>query len=465
MEIVKAILNVINYVFMAYSLLYTLYLAVSVIVGSFRLYRGKKQRQYDNCYLDDIHLPISIIVPAYNEEVTIVDAINSLLKLDYKTYEIVIVDDGSKDKTSQILIAAFHMKKIDLPIHLVVPCEEEEYAYKTYAYKVPITLVRKVNGGSKADANNMGINASSYPYFLCMDADSLLQGNSLKEVAIPVLENENTIAVGGSIRILNDTKIRDGKIVNYQLPKNTLAAFQSMEYDRSFLLSRLFFDQINGSPNVSGAFGLFKKDVVVAVGGYDPAAIGEDMDLIMHLHQHCRDNKIPYGVRYASGAVCWTQAPETFKDLRSQRNRWHLGLKQNLRKYKKMILSPKYAALGLITLPAFILFEALSPIVEVLGLASIIVSLCLGLGNALSMLILIGVFALFGVGISLISYVSRAFTDDLKINVKDFFRILGLCFFELFFLHAYLLVVRFLATFKSSKKKLVWKSLTRKKNR
>lgn len=463
MQVVALIITILNYVFVVYSLLYTLYLTSSVVVGSFCLYDGKKKRRYHDYYLDEVKLPISIIVPAYNEEVTIVDSINSLLKLDYSTYEIIIVDDGSKDKTSETVIAAFQMHKVEIPIQRVVPSQPDEFTYKTFAYKVPITLVRKRNGGSKADANNMGINACNYPYFLDMDADSVLQSDSLQEIAIPVLEDENTVAVGGAIRILNDTKIRDGKIIDYQIPHNPLAAFQSMEYDRSFLLSRLFFDKFNGNLNVSGAFGLFRKDLVVKVGGYDQSSFGEDMDLVMNIHQYCHAHKIPYKVRYAPNAVCWTQAPETFKDIYSQRNRWHIGLRQALKKYHKMILSPRYGAVGLFTIPAYILFEALSPFVEVIGFISIVVASCMGLSNWVELLTLTGIFAAFGIFLSMISYVSRAFTLDLKINVKDFFKVLGICLLELVFFHPYFLAIRFMAAFKSTKKRRPWKSLARKK--
>lgn len=463
MEVVALILKILNYIFVGYTLLYTLFLATSAIVGSFRLYRAKKARFYNSYYRDEINIPISVIIPAYNEEVTIVDAINSLLKLDYKLYEIVVVDDGSKDNTSQVVIDAFKMSKINIPIRKVVKCQNDEYCYKTYAFRVPITLVRKVNGGSKADANNMGINACNYPYFICMDADSVLQKDSLKEIAIPVLEDSNTVAVGGSIRILNDTRIRDGELVEYHLPKNIVAAYQSMEYDRSFLMSRLFYDTIDGSLNVSGAFGLFKKDIVVQAGGYDPDAKGEDMDLIMHLHMYCRDNNIPYGVRYSANAVCWTQVPDTLGSLTKQRIRWHLGMKQNLGKYKKMALSPKYRSIGLVSIPAHFLFEMISPIVEIVGLISIIVSLSIGLGNIISMLILTAIFACFGFLISLISYVSRVYTLNLKISFKDFFYILGICFIEAFFMHEFLLGVRFASTFISSKKKRKWETNARKK--
>src|SRR5574344_961018 len=228
MGIFEQILYYVNFFFLAYTILYSLFLFVSVIVGSMTLYHMKKERRLKNYYIEDIHVPISIIVPAYNEEVTIVDSINSLLKLDYKTYEIVIVDDGSKDNTSKVLISTFNMIKIDAPIQKVVNCAKEEYVYKTFAYKVPITLVRKVNGGSKADANNMGINVSRYPYFLCMDADSVLQSNSLREISMPITEDDSVVAVGGSVRILNDVTIKEGKIAHFEFAHNPLAAYQAM---------------------------------------------------------------------------------------------------------------------------------------------------------------------------------------------------------------------------------------------
>ena len=209
-------------------------------------------------------MPVSIIVPAYNEQLTVMDIVQSLLQLDYALYEIVIVDDGSTDGMSERLVEHFNMERIYRPIRKKIPCEAEQAVYMTCKQKVPITLICKNNGG-KADALNMGINASKYPYFICMDADSVLQSDALRNIIRPILEEENVIACGGLIRILNNVVLEKGQVLGYGIPKKPLVGMQMLEYDRSFLASRLLFDKFNGNLIISGAFGLFRKDMSYAL--------------------------------------------------------------------------------------------------------------------------------------------------------------------------------------------------------
>ena len=201
------------------------------------------------------------------------------------------------------LINEFNMKLIRRPIQNSIECSPAEFVYEAMYGNISITLIRKKNGG-KADSLNMGINACRFPYFICMDADSILQYDSLSKIVKPVLENENVIAVGGAIRPANSVEINRGRITNYKLPSNIIACMQLLEYDRSFLASRILFDKFNGSLIISGAFGLFKKEAVIAAGGYDPTTMGEDMELVVKLHDYYVSNDLPYHIRYATDAVC-----------------------------------------------------------------------------------------------------------------------------------------------------------------
>lgn len=264
-EGIKLFLDWVGYFFIAYLIGYSTFLFISVLLGSIDLYKIHRREIMKNILPSDYYIPISIVVPAYNEEVTVVETIKSMLTLDYRSYEIIVVDDGSKDATSKKLIEAFNMRLVNRPINRQIECQPEEFIYETRAYKVPITLIRKKNGG-KADSLNMGINASNFPYFICMDADSVLQYDSLKKISQPVLEYDDIVAVGGIIRISNDAVLENGKVVKYKMPKSILASMQVLEYDRSFLAARILFDKFNGSLIISGAFGLFKKDVVIAAG-------------------------------------------------------------------------------------------------------------------------------------------------------------------------------------------------------
>lgn len=347
-DVLKAALQVVGGFFAVYMVGYASFLFLSVTVGSASLYGAKRRNALKSELHSEYYVPVTIVVPAHNEGVTIEATIRSLLALDYRTYEIVVVDDGSTDNTSEVLRDTFQMFRINRPIQRRLRCQRVEAVYETRAWKVPITLIQKRNGG-KADALNMGINASRYPYFLCMDADSVLQRDSLEKIVRPVLEDDRVVAVGGAVRPCNGAEIEDGVVVRYRMPNKLLPCMQVLEYDRSFLAARILFDQFNGSIIISGAFGLFKKSVVVGAGGYDTTTMGEDMELVMKLHVFCREHSLPYSIRYATDAICWTQAPEKLSDLCKQRRRWHIGLFQSMTRHRKMLTDTKYGMVGLVS--------------------------------------------------------------------------------------------------------------------
>lgn len=250
-DVLKAALQVVGGFFVAYMIGYASFLFLSVTVGSSALYGAKRRNALKNELRGEYYVPVSIIVPAHNESVTIESTVRSLLALDYRTYEIIVVDDGSTDDTAQILRDAFRMFRINRPIQRRLRCQQVEAVYETRAWKTPITLIQKRNGG-KADALNMGINASRYPYFLCMDADSVLQRDSLEKIVRPVLEDDRVVAVGGAVRPCNGAEIEDGAVVRYRMPNKLLPCMQVLEYDRSFLAARILFDKFNGSIIISG---------------------------------------------------------------------------------------------------------------------------------------------------------------------------------------------------------------------
>lgn len=461
-EIIKAVLDGINIFFIVYMIGYSSFLFLAVVIGSSELYSKKQQEKLKNTLLRDYYIPVSIIVPAYNEEVTVVETVKSLLALEYKLYEIIIVDDGSKDSTSKKLIEAFNMQPIRRPIQRKIPCQPEEFIYETAMQKVPLTLIRKKNGG-KADSLNMGINACRYPYFICMDADSVLQHDSLSRIVRPLLENENVVAVGGVVRPCNGAELERGKVKKYKFPSNILACMQVLEYDRSFLASRILFDKFNGSLIISGAFGLFKKDTVVEAGGYDHSTMGEDMELVVKLHEYCVVNDIPYCIKYATDAICWSQAPERLRDLCKQRKRWHLGLFQSMWKHRIMLFNPKFGLVGIISYFYFLVYELLSPFIEIFGVASMLVAFAIDLINVLFMLLFFLIYAVFGCVLTLTAFFARTQTIDLKISSGDIAKAVSLCFFEICVLRFVLAFVRATAFVGYKKKKLNWGRIERKK--
>ena len=448
--------------FLVYLILYSTFLLVAVVIGAVSLYQSNKKKRFKNAIEKAYHIPVSIVVPAYNEEVTVVETVKSLLGLDYTAYEIIVVDDGSKDKTTPTLIKAFGMTRVRRPIKKNVPCKDVEAIYECFDQKVPLVLIRKKNGG-KADALNMGINASRFPYFICMDADSVLQSDSLIKITQPLLGDDSIVAIGGVVRPCNDVEIENGMVKSYRLPKNHLARMQVVEYDRSFLATRILFDKFNGSLIISGAFGLFKKEAVIAVGGYDTKTMGEDMELVVDLHRYCTINKKPYAIRYATDAVCWTQAPERLRDLCKQRKRWHIGLFQTLLKHRSMAFDFASGPVSFISYAYFFFYEFLSPFVELFGLFVTFLAMISNLMNLETFLILMLTYTLFGMMLTVASFFARTQATDIKLTFADTLRVFGSCLFEATFMHFVLTYVRATAFFGYKKKKLHWGRIERKK--
>ncbi len=461
-EAILWFLTAVECFFILYMVGYASFLFLSVTVGTSDLYAARRRNLLRNELSNDYYVPVSVIVPAHNEGVTIEATIQSLLALDYKLYEIIVVDDGSTDDTVQVLREAFRMQPISRPIQRRIPCRPEVAVYETRAWKVPITLVSKENGG-KADALNMGVNVSNYPYFLCMDADSVLQQDSLEKIVRPVLEDERVVAVGGTVRPCNGATIEQGRVVRYRMPGKLLAAMQVLEYDRSFLASRILFDRFNGNIIISGAFGLFRKSAVVDVGGYDPTTMGEDMELVVKLHVFCRENGRPYRIRYVPDAVCWTQVPERLRDLCRQRRRWHIGLFQSMSKYRSILANPKYGAISMVSYFYFLIYELFSPYIEMLGLFATAVAFAVQLINVPFMIAFFAIYVVYTALLSLTAFLARVHTVDLRVSFGDLCKAVGLCVVEVSCLRFVLAWVRMTALIGYRKKKHTWGRIERQK--
>lgn len=312
MEFTRTILEIIEVFFVSYLIGYAIILMSSIILGSVSIYERKRKKELNNIINYDKDLKISIIVPAYNEEITIIETIESLVNVNYKDYEIIIVDDESEDNTSEKVIKHCNLQKIERFIINKIKTKPIKSIYEGVYKDVPIILVKKENGG-KADSLNVGVNVSDYPWFICIDADSILQEDALQKIVQPIIEDTRVIALGGAIMINNGAIIENGKVKRYDMPKSILASLQAIEYNRTFLASRIMFDKLNANLIISGAFGAFRKDVVIATGGYEPSTRGEDMELVIKLHRFCIDNKIDYIMRYVPDTICWTQAPEKLR--------------------------------------------------------------------------------------------------------------------------------------------------------
>ncbi|WP_350344021.1 glycosyltransferase [Proteinivorax tanatarense] len=363
-EIIKNIIYYYSLGMFLYFLIVNLLYIIVIVISLDRLKKTVKINSGDITAVSDYTKPISILVPAYNEQATIVNSIQSLLALDYPQFEIIVVNDGSKDSTLHEVISYYNLRRIDVELNNQVPSERIRGVYSSFD-RPNLVVVDKENGG-KADALNAGINVSRFPLFCAIDADSFIERKALIKVAKPFLKYPETIASGGIVRIANGCNIENGRLIKASLPKKMVERFQVIEYFRAFLTSRVGWESLNSLLIISGAFGLFRKSAVIKVGGYKKT-IGEDMELILRLHKAYIKEKIPYKISFASDAVCWTQAPDNLKGLKSQRIRWHRGLIDSMLRHKEMLLNPRYGKVGMLSMSYFCFVEMLGPVIEILG--------------------------------------------------------------------------------------------------
>mgnify|MGYP001316924930 CR=1 FL=1 len=350
----------------------------------------------------DLAPPIALLSPAYNEELTIVDSVRSMLALEYPTFEVVVINDGSKDNTMQTLKDAFGLQ----PLARAFPTDIDHKPIRGI-YGAPgiprLIVVDKENGG-KADALNAGINVSRSPVFCSMDADSILESDSLIRAVSPFVDDPaHVIAVGGTVRLANGCDIEDGRVTGVRMPRNPLALFQVVEYLRAFLMARLAWSKLGTLTIISGAFGLFLRSAVIKVGGYSRNTVGEDMELVIKLHKYCRQAKRPYRIAYVPEPVCWTEAPETLKVLKRQRARWHRGSLETFFKHIDMFMNPRYGRVGVVGFGNIFFVDVLGPLVVVLGYLLIPVFWFSGLLSLEYLLAFLAVSFTFGISVSVCS--------------------------------------------------------------
>lgn len=310
-------------------------------------------------------LPISILCPAYNEEKSVVESVRALLQLRYPQHEVVVVNDGSKDKTMQVLRTAFALEAVPFDIRLDLPCKPIRAVYRSGLYK-KLIVIDKDNGG-KSDALNCGVNAARFPLVCAIDADTLILPDALLRLVRPFLSDVDVVGVGGTICLANGCRIENGELTEMGLPSSWLARFQVVEYLRAFLVGRLGWDKLGGNLIISGAFGLFRRSAVVAAGGYAHDSIGEDMELVTRLRHQVPSWMQASAIVHLPDPVSFTEAPETTKILGNQRDRWQRGLADTLWRHRQMAFNPRYGAVGMVVMPFYVLFELVGPIIELFG--------------------------------------------------------------------------------------------------
>ncbi|MAN74721.1 MAG: glycosyl transferase [Henriciella sp.] len=352
----------------------------------------------------DLAPPIALISPAYNEERSIVQSVRSLMALRYASFEVIVVNDGSKDATLERLIEAFDLKPVKRPADRSLDHQPVRGIYGSELHP-ELIVVDKENGG-KADALNAGINVSRAPIFCSMDADSVLESDALLRAVKPFVDDPGrTIAVGGTVRLANGCEIRDGEVVSTGLSRNLLALFQTVEYVRAFLMARLAWSRIGALTIISGAFGLFRRGAVIEAGGYTVGTVGEDMELVIKLHKQFRKASTDYRIAYISEPICWTEAPEDLRTLRRQRERWHRGSLETFFRHKDMFLNPRYGRVGSLGFLNILLIDVIGPLAEVLGYILVPLFYALGLLSVDYFLAFLALSFTFGITISVFALI------------------------------------------------------------
>jgi cellulose synthase/poly-beta-1,6-N-acetylglucosamine synthase-like glycosyltransferase len=353
--------------------------------------------------------PVSVVVPAYNEEATITESVRSFLTLHYPLHEVVVVNDGSKDATLEVLMGAFDLYESDQPVRMQLETAPLRGVYTSPTER--LVVVDKENGG-KSDALNAGVCAANYPLVCCLDADIILEEDALLRVARPMIESSAVAAVGGIVRVANGCEFEKGRIIKIKTPKKALPNFQIVEYLRAFIAVRTAWSKLNCLLIISGAFGMFRRRDLILAGGYSNGTVGEDMELTTRMHRVLRENDRRYKISFVPDPIAWTEVPSTLRVLGRQRDRWHRGLIDTLVRHRRMLFNPRYGTVGLIGMPYFFLFEFLGPVIELLGYVAFVAGLALGVINAAFAL----TFFLAAVGLGVMLSTAAVFLEELRLE-------------------------------------------------
>jgi cellulose synthase/poly-beta-1,6-N-acetylglucosamine synthase-like glycosyltransferase len=464
----NVILEYINIVFLMFTISLFIIFSIMGYLSTINSIHYRKKNSFGDLskiMASPLAPSITIIAPAYNEGMTIVENIRSLLSLQYVNYEVMVVNDGSRDDTMKKVIEAYDLVKIDHKIDPDWKSKPIRGVYKSDQRAFSkLTVIDKENGG-KSDALNTGIRLSQSKYVGCIDVDCLLMPDALLHVVKSFYQRskKRVIAVGGVIRIANSCKISGGELEEIRLPKSWLAKFQLLEYTRSFLLGRMAWGRLDSLLIISGAFGFFDREIALAVEGYDTKTVGEDMEIVFRMRRYMHDRREAYTIEYMPDPLCWTEVPESVKMLVSQRDRWSRGNLETLFKHKDMFFNSKFGRLGLLSYPYWFFYEWLAPILEVTGLISILVFYYLGILNMEFFIAITFMVYAFAIMFSFYAILWEVYTYNQYTRTKDILTLMLFALVEPFIFHP---IVTF-AAIKGNYRKLFriksgWGTLSRK---
>jgi len=430
---------VLNAVFIITCLIFTTYLILTIFSAiTLRKYLRKNSYvDYNSIVASPLAPSLSVIAPAYNENETIIDNIRTLLSLYYNNYEVVVINDGSKDDSLEKIISAYDMEKVNYYFDYRLPCKRIRGVYKSKnrSFK-KLTVIDKANGG-KADSLNAGLNVCRNDLVVSIDADSIMESDALLKLVKPFMEakEKRVIGAGGVIRIANSCEIADGHIQKINLPKKFLPRAQVMEYTRAFLMGRMAWSELDGLLLISGALGMFDREIVINSGGYSIETVGEDMELVVRIRRYMAEKGLDYDVVYIPDPLCWTEVPSSVKVLARQRSRWTRGTMETLVTHRKLFFNRKYGKLGLLGYPYWLAFEYLAPIVEFLGICWFVFLVITNRLNWPFFLLLFGFVYFFAVSLSIWAVLFEEITFHKYEKRRDVLRLVAIAFLEPLFYH------------------------------
>lgn len=430
---------VLHAVFIITAMIFSTYLLLTVFSAiSLRKYLRKNSYvDYNSIVSSPLAPTLSVIAPAFNESRSIIDNIRTLLSLYYNNYEVIVVNDGSSDDSLEKIIETYEMEKVNYYFDYRLPCKRIRGVYKSKnrSFK-KLTVIDKVNGG-KADSLNAGLNVSKNDLVVSIDADSIMEPDALLKMVKPFLEakEKKVIGTGGVIRIANSCEISGGHIKRVHLPKKFLPRAQVMEYTRAFLMGRMAWSELDGLLLISGALGMFDREIVIQAGGYHTNTVGEDMELVVRIRRYMAEHNLSYDVVYIPDPLCWTEVPSTVKILARQRSRWTRGTLETLITHRKLFFNRRYGKLGMLGYPYWLMFEYLAPIIEFLGILWFIFLAISGRLNWPFFLLLTGFVYSFAVSLSIWSVLFEEVTFHKYEKRRDVLRLIGTAFLEPVFYH------------------------------
>lgn len=426
------VLLITSFIFVAYALL-----AVFSAISLRSYLRKNSYVDYNSIILAPLTPSVSVIAPAFNESKTIVENIRALLSLYYNNFEVIIVNDGSRDDSLEKVIEAYDLEKVNYFFDYRIPCQRIRGVYKSRNRSFNnLTVIDKINGG-KADALNAGINVSRNQLICSIDVDSIMEPDALLKMVKPFLEetDKKVIGTGGVVRIANSCDIQGGQIKKIHLPRRFLARVQVLEYTRAFLMGRMAWSRLDGLLLISGALGMFDREVVIKCGGYNINTVGEDMELVVRMRRYMAERGEKYEVTYIPDPLCWTEVPSSLKILGRQRNRWTRGTVETLFSHKKVFFNPRFKRFGLLGYPYWFFFEWLAPIIEFLALIFFLFYIIFSVPNWPFFLLLFVFVYTYAVSLSIWAVLFEEMTYHKYEKKRDVLKLIGTAFLEPFFFH------------------------------